>query len=148
MSVPTDRQQGHLLLPEHKASFSSEPTIASSYSNSAPDDPSPSLPRVSAGTSDPYVKFKIAGKEVFRSKTIHKNLNPVWDERFCLLVDSLREPLYVKVRGRNHTQHSGLNMSVFVIRVLNDLFLDFPWNFYTRLFKYDYRAPTCGWCEC
>ncbi|XP_077417001.1 multiple C2 and transmembrane domain-containing protein 1 isoform X2 [Vanacampus margaritifer] len=49
------------------------------------------------GTSDPYVKFKIAGKEVFRSKTIHKNLNPVWDERATLLVESLREPLYVKV---------------------------------------------------
>ncbi|XP_017546615.1 multiple C2 and transmembrane domain-containing protein 1 isoform X2 [Pygocentrus nattereri] len=49
------------------------------------------------GTSDPYVKFKIAGKEVFRSKTIHKNLNPVWDEKVSLLVDSLREPLYVKV---------------------------------------------------
>ncbi|XP_057688750.1 multiple C2 and transmembrane domain-containing protein 1 isoform X3 [Corythoichthys intestinalis] len=49
------------------------------------------------GTSDPYVKFKIAGKEVFRSKTIHKNLNPVWDERTSLLVESLREPLYVKV---------------------------------------------------
>ncbi|KAM9811063.1 multiple C2 and transmembrane domain-containing protein 1 isoform 1-T1 [Neosynchiropus ocellatus] len=49
------------------------------------------------GTSDPYVKFKIAGKEVFRSKTIHKNLNPVWDERVTLLVETLREPLYVKV---------------------------------------------------
>ncbi|KAM9547577.1 multiple C2 and transmembrane domain-containing protein 1 isoform 7-T7 [Salvelinus alpinus] len=49
------------------------------------------------GTSDPYVKFKIAGKEVFRSKTINKNLNPLWDERVSLLVDSLREPLYVKV---------------------------------------------------
>ncbi|XP_077377501.1 multiple C2 and transmembrane domain-containing protein 1 isoform X3 [Festucalex cinctus] len=49
------------------------------------------------GSSDPYVKFKIAGKEVFRSKTIHKNLNPVWDERATLLVESLREPLYVKV---------------------------------------------------
>ncbi|XP_076010302.1 multiple C2 and transmembrane domain-containing protein 1 isoform X3 [Genypterus blacodes] len=49
------------------------------------------------GTSDPYVKFKIAGKEVFRSKTIHKNLNPVWDERVSLLVETLREPLYVKV---------------------------------------------------
>ncbi|KAG7481312.1 hypothetical protein MATL_G00065350 [Megalops atlanticus] len=49
------------------------------------------------GTSDPYVKFKIAGKEVFRSHTIHKNLNPVWDEKVSLLVDSLREPLYVKV---------------------------------------------------
>uniref|UniRef100_H2L667 C2 domain-containing protein n=1 Tax=Oryzias latipes TaxID=8090 RepID=H2L667_ORYLA len=49
------------------------------------------------GTSDPYVKFKLAGKEVFRSKTIHKNLNPVWDERTTLVVDSLSEPLYVKV---------------------------------------------------
>ncbi|XP_051512518.1 multiple C2 and transmembrane domain-containing protein 1-like isoform X2 [Myxocyprinus asiaticus] len=49
------------------------------------------------GTSDPYVKFKIAGKEVFRSKTIHKNLNPVWDEKVSLLLESLREPLYVKV---------------------------------------------------
>ncbi|XP_072521359.1 multiple C2 and transmembrane domain-containing protein 1 isoform X4 [Salminus brasiliensis] len=49
------------------------------------------------GTSDPYVKFKIAGKEVFRSKIIHKNLNPVWDEKVSLLVDNLREPLYVKV---------------------------------------------------
>uniref|UniRef100_A0A3B3X8I6 C2 domain-containing protein n=1 Tax=Poecilia mexicana TaxID=48701 RepID=A0A3B3X8I6_9TELE len=50
----------------------------------------------SPGTSDPYVKFKIGGKEVFRSKTIHKNLNPVWDERVILLVETLREPLYVK----------------------------------------------------
>lgn len=51
-----------------------------------------------SGTSDPYVKFKIAGKEVFRSKIIHKNLNPVWDERVCLIVDNLQEPLYIKVK--------------------------------------------------
>nr|QEN96197.1 multiple C2 domain and transmembrane region protein 1b isoform 1 [Danio rerio] len=50
-----------------------------------------------AGTSDPYVKFKLAGKEVFRSKIIQKNLNPVWDERVCLIVDNLKEPLYMKV---------------------------------------------------
>uniref|UniRef100_A0A665W3V9 Multiple C2 and transmembrane domain-containing protein 1-like n=1 Tax=Echeneis naucrates TaxID=173247 RepID=A0A665W3V9_ECHNA len=49
------------------------------------------------GSSDPYVKFKLAGKEVFRSKTIHKNLNPVWEEKTTLVVDSLSEPLYVKV---------------------------------------------------
>lgn len=49
------------------------------------------------GTSDPYVKFKIGGKEVFRSKTIHKNLNPVWEEKVSLLIDNLKEPLYVKV---------------------------------------------------
>ena len=54
------------------------------------------------GTSDPYVKFKIAGKEVFRSKTIHKNLNPVWDERVTLHVETLKDPLYVKVSVQLH----------------------------------------------
>ncbi|XP_054544438.1 multiple C2 and transmembrane domain-containing protein 1 isoform X2 [Talpa occidentalis] len=49
------------------------------------------------GTSDPYVKFKIGRKEVFRSKIIHKNLNPVWDEKACILIEHLREPLYIKV---------------------------------------------------
>ncbi|KAB0404055.1 hypothetical protein E2I00_010830 [Balaenoptera physalus] len=49
------------------------------------------------GTSDPYVKFKIGGREVFRSKIVHKNLNPVWEEKACLLVDHLKEPLYIKV---------------------------------------------------
>ncbi|KAL7376888.1 hypothetical protein ABVT39_017896 [Epinephelus coioides] len=49
------------------------------------------------GSSDPYVKFKLAGKEVFRSKTIHKNLNPVWDEKTTLIMDCLSDPLYIKV---------------------------------------------------
>ncbi|KFO99553.1 Multiple C2 and transmembrane domain-containing protein 1, partial [Calypte anna] len=49
------------------------------------------------GTSDPYVKFKLGGKEVFRSKTIHKNLNPVWEEKACILIENPREPLYIKV---------------------------------------------------
>lgn len=56
------------------------------------------------GTSDPYVKFKLAGKEVFRSKTIHKNLNPVWDEKITLVVDSLSDPLYVKVKETDRLQ--------------------------------------------
>nr|XP_033502075.1 multiple C2 and transmembrane domain-containing protein 1 isoform X2 [Epinephelus lanceolatus] len=49
------------------------------------------------GSSDPYVKFKLAGKEVFRSKIIHKNLNPVWDEKTTLIMDCLSDPLYIKV---------------------------------------------------
>ena len=40
----------------------------------------------------------MSGREVFRSRTIHKNLNPVWEERTVLTVDGLSEPLYVKVR--------------------------------------------------
>ncbi|NXM05571.1 MCTP1 protein, partial [Tyrannus savana] len=48
-------------------------------------------------TSDPYVKFKLGGKEVFRSKTVHKNLNPVWEEKANILIDNPREPLYIKV---------------------------------------------------
>lgn len=35
---------------------------------------------------------------MFRSKTIHKNLNPVWEEKTCILIDNPREPLYIKVR--------------------------------------------------
>lgn len=53
------------------------------------------------GTSDPYVKFKLGGKEVFRSKTVHKNLNPVWEEKASILIDNLREPLYIKVRHQH-----------------------------------------------
>ncbi|XP_061478398.1 multiple C2 and transmembrane domain-containing protein 1 isoform X2 [Rhineura floridana] len=49
------------------------------------------------GTSDPYVKFKIGGKEVYRSKTIHKNLNPVWEEKTSIMIEHLREQLYIKV---------------------------------------------------
>lgn len=58
------------------------------------------------GSSDPYVKFKFAGKEVFRSKTIYKNLNPVWDEKTTLIMDCLSEPLYVKVRTAMLTEHA------------------------------------------
>ncbi|XP_072439216.1 multiple C2 and transmembrane domain-containing protein 1 isoform X3 [Chiloscyllium punctatum] len=49
------------------------------------------------GTSDPYVKFKIARKEVYRSKIIHKNLNPVWNEKISLLIQNVAETVYIKV---------------------------------------------------
>ena len=58
------------------------------------------------GTSDPYVKFKLCGKEVFRSRIIHKNLNPVWEESTTLFVDNLHESLYVKVADTS-TAHDG-----------------------------------------
>ena len=56
------------------------------------------MPRaVRAGTSDPYVKFKLGGKQVHRSRTIHKNLNPRWDETFTIAVEDAMKPLQLKV---------------------------------------------------
>ncbi|XP_053726968.1 multiple C2 and transmembrane domain-containing protein 1 isoform X3 [Synchiropus splendidus] len=105
--VEPDPVQGDVESPSHPGITSEVPGNA----EPPPRPPSPAMYQLDiilkkgtnlairdrTGTSDPYVKFKIAGKEVFRSKTIHKNLNPVWDERVTLLVETLREPLYVKV---------------------------------------------------
>uniref|UniRef100_T1JFU4 C2 domain-containing protein n=1 Tax=Strigamia maritima TaxID=126957 RepID=T1JFU4_STRMM len=53
--------------------------------------------RDSCGTSDPYVKFKVGGRLVYKSKTINKSLNPEWDERFTLPIEDVFEPIHVKV---------------------------------------------------
>ncbi|XP_042872234.1 multiple C2 and transmembrane domain-containing protein-like isoform X5 [Penaeus japonicus] len=50
-----------------------------------------------AGTSDPYVKFKVSGKLVYKSKTVYKDLNPTWDESFTIGIEDPFEPVSVKV---------------------------------------------------
>ncbi|XP_063862004.1 multiple C2 and transmembrane domain-containing protein 1-like isoform X4 [Scylla paramamosain] len=50
-----------------------------------------------AGTSDPYVKFKVAGKLAYKSKTVYKDLNPTWDESFTVGIEDPFEPVTVKV---------------------------------------------------
>lgn len=49
------------------------------------------------GLSDPYVKFKICGRLIHKSKTVYKNLNPTWDETFTYLLDDAFEPIQIKV---------------------------------------------------
>ena len=49
------------------------------------------------GTSDPYVKFFHDGKMVYKSRTVHKDLNPNWDESFDLVVEDISVPLDIKV---------------------------------------------------
>ncbi|CAG0922083.1 unnamed protein product [Notodromas monacha] len=51
----------------------------------------------SCGTSDPYVKFKIGGKLMYKSKIVYKDLNPYWDEYFTLPVEDAFEPVLIKV---------------------------------------------------
>ena len=50
-----------------------------------------------AGTSDPYVKFKVDGKTCYRSRTVMRNLNPKWDEKFTLMVEDLSKLIDVRV---------------------------------------------------
>ena len=53
------------------------------------------------GLSDPYVKFFLRGtnKAAHKSKTVYKDLNPVWDERFVIPVEDPFVPIDVKVGG-------------------------------------------------
>ncbi|XP_062404869.1 multiple C2 and transmembrane domain-containing protein 2 isoform X2 [Sardina pilchardus] len=53
------------------------------------------------GTSDPYVKFKLDGKTLYKSKVVYKNLNPVWNEIFAFPVPDLDQKLFVKVYDRD-----------------------------------------------
>uniref|UniRef100_A0A8C1GQS7 Multiple C2 domains, transmembrane 1b n=1 Tax=Cyprinus carpio TaxID=7962 RepID=A0A8C1GQS7_CYPCA len=87
-----DTLQPHRTPPGHPSN-----TLANTYCRMHTSNTLATTQNTPRTPYDPYVKFKIAGKEVFRSKIIHKNLNPVWDERVCLIVDNLQEPLYIKV---------------------------------------------------
>ncbi|XP_064336615.1 multiple C2 and transmembrane domain-containing protein 2 isoform X2 [Camelus dromedarius] len=73
------------------------------------------------GTSDPYVKFKLNGKTLYKSKVIYKNLNPVWDEIVVLPIQSLDQKLRVKVYDRDLTTSDFMGSS-FVL--LSDLELN------------------------
>ncbi|KTF88206.1 hypothetical protein cypCar_00019093, partial [Cyprinus carpio] len=55
------------------------------------------------GTSDPYVKFKLDRKTLYKSKVVHKNLNPVWNEPFSFPIRSLDQRLFIKVYDRDLT---------------------------------------------
>ncbi|KAF9545503.1 hypothetical protein EC957_010919 [Mortierella hygrophila] len=46
------------------------------------------MPADRGGTSDPYFVFRVNGKEVFKSGTVKKNLNPVYDETFVVPITS------------------------------------------------------------
>ncbi|XP_037688874.1 multiple C2 and transmembrane domain-containing protein 2 isoform X4 [Choloepus didactylus] len=73
------------------------------------------------GTSDPYVKFKLNGKTLYKSKVIYKNLNPVWDEIVVLPIQNLNQKLWVKVYDRDLTTSDFMG-SAFVM--LSDLELN------------------------
>ena len=51
------------------------------------------------------MKFKVGNKSLYKSRTVFKNLNPKWDEKFTIPVEDVYKPLLVKCydydRGRS-----------------------------------------------
>lgn len=64
-----------------------------------------------SGTSDPYVKFKLDGKQFYKSKVVYKSLNPRWNESFSYNLRDIEHTLDVRV-GRVFTDGASVqNMS-------------------------------------
>ncbi|XP_072389196.1 multiple C2 and transmembrane domain-containing protein isoform X2 [Diabrotica undecimpunctata] len=49
------------------------------------------------GLSDPYVKFKSGGRLVYKSRTVYRDLNPIWDESFTVPIEDPFVPIGIKV---------------------------------------------------
>ncbi|XP_050481267.1 multiple C2 and transmembrane domain-containing protein isoform X7 [Bombus huntii] len=49
------------------------------------------------GASDPYVKVKSGGRLLHKSRTVHRDLNPVWDESVTLPIEDPFQSLTFKV---------------------------------------------------
>lgn len=60
------------------------------------------LAKDACGTSDPYVKFKIANQIVAKSRTIARSLEPKWDECFVLPIEDIHQPLVLKVYDHDY----------------------------------------------
>ncbi|CAI4230022.1 unnamed protein product [Auanema sp. JU1783] len=53
--------------------------------------------RDASGSSDPYVKFRYKDKVVYKSLTVFKCLNPMWEEEFQMLVDDMTTNIRLEV---------------------------------------------------
>ncbi|XP_034986361.1 multiple C2 and transmembrane domain-containing protein 2 isoform X2 [Zootoca vivipara] len=67
------------------------------------------------GTSDPYVKFQLNGKTLYKSKVIYKNLNPVWNETVIIPIQALDQRLCVKVYDRDLTSSDFMGSAVVTL---------------------------------
>ncbi|XP_026113015.1 multiple C2 and transmembrane domain-containing protein 2-like [Carassius auratus] len=66
-----------------------------------------------SGTSDPFVKFKLDGKNIYKSKVVNKNLNPIWNESFSFPVRDLDQTLHLKVYDRDLRSNDFMGSSSF-----------------------------------
>uniref|UniRef100_A0A8C7VUM9 Multiple C2 domains, transmembrane 2a n=1 Tax=Oncorhynchus mykiss TaxID=8022 RepID=A0A8C7VUM9_ONCMY len=70
------------------------------------------------GTSDPYVKFKLEGKTIYKSKVVYKNLNPKWSESFSFPLQDREQVVDVRVYDKDLTTDDFMGSSTIVIKNL------------------------------
>ncbi|KAF4101412.1 multiple C2 and transmembrane domain-containing protein 2 [Onychostoma macrolepis] len=71
-----------------------------------------------SGTSDPFVKFKLDGKNIYKSKVVNKNLNPIWNESFSFPVRDRDQTLHLKVYDRDLRSNDFMGSSSFPLHQL------------------------------
>ncbi|KAK7160158.1 hypothetical protein R3I93_007961 [Phoxinus phoxinus] len=71
-----------------------------------------------SGTSDPFVKFKLDGKNIYKSKVVNKNLNPTWNECFSFHVRDLDQTVFLKVYDRDLRSNDFMGSSSFPLQQL------------------------------
>ncbi|XP_061534272.1 multiple C2 and transmembrane domain-containing protein 2 isoform X2 [Phycodurus eques] len=70
------------------------------------------------GTSDPYVKFKLEGKQFYKSKVVYKNLNPRWNEFFSYPLRDREHIVDVRVYDKNRTSDEFMGSSTIPLKNL------------------------------
>ncbi|XP_067445802.1 multiple C2 and transmembrane domain-containing protein 2 isoform X1 [Thunnus thynnus] len=71
-----------------------------------------------SGTSDPYVKFKLEGKQFYKSKVVYKNLNPQWNESFTHPLRDREHNVEVRVYDKNRTSDDFMGSSTISLKAL------------------------------
>ncbi|ORX78795.1 hypothetical protein BCR32DRAFT_246911 [Anaeromyces robustus] len=67
------------------------------------------IPADKSGTSDPYVKVILRGEEIYKTGTIKKTLNPVWNEKFSIpIAERIHNKLIFQIYDWNKVQKHDL----------------------------------------
>uniref|UniRef100_A0A3P9NIJ8 Multiple C2 domains, transmembrane 2a n=1 Tax=Poecilia reticulata TaxID=8081 RepID=A0A3P9NIJ8_POERE len=71
-----------------------------------------------AGSSDPYVKFKLEGKQFYKSKVVYKDLNPRWNESFSHPLRDRHHDVELRVYDKNLTADDFMGSSTISLKNL------------------------------
>ncbi|XP_007545806.1 multiple C2 and transmembrane domain-containing protein 2 isoform X1 [Poecilia formosa] len=71
-----------------------------------------------AGSSDPYVKFKLEGKQFYKSKVVYKDLNPRWNESFSHPLRDRNNDVELRVYDKNLTADDFMGSSTISLKNL------------------------------